>query len=150
MIAYCRENGFISCTKHPIPNLIPTRRSATANRSRVSIRGRHCKHFLTTFLRLCARMVPKRTAWLAHRNTLLPHVMALNFVAVGHHRLKVDRKSQKYGGCRAPLGWGVADPLETRSNRTCYPLKFDRCRSNRLGVGTRSQKSWRRWGPPLG
>ena len=53
----------------------------------------------------------------------------------------------------SPFGIAARQTLETRSYRShmCYPIKFGRCRSNRLGVSTGSQKFWGGWvSPPLG
>ena len=49
-----------------------------------------------------------------------------------------------------PLGWSVADPLETRSSPIYYRAEFGRSRSNRTGIGRITKKIRRLWDPPLG
>ena len=74
-----------------------TRGLATANRSRVSICGRPCKKFLHI--------------WFDHR--------AKSGCRFSSMCARV--RSQKFGD-PAPLGWGMAYTLETRSSHTCVTV----------------------------
>jgi len=111
-----------------------TRTLATANRSRVSIRGQPCKNCLKSSL-----------------------ITMQNLVVVPLYCVRACRRTQNFWGWGpAPLDGGVADALETQSNRLglriveivetltgrcntlrlhmCYCVKFRRCMSSRFGV----------------
>jgi len=67
----------------------------------------------------------------------VPNFMALGqtfWAYVGPKNFLVD------AGCPAPLGRERDEPLETRDYAMCV-TKFRRCRSNRLNVGGKFQKT---------
>ena len=135
---------------------VGTRRLATANRSRVSIRGQPrknlpqilvwspCKIWLL-FLILCARMyeIPKfemrwgpthplgrRRGW-CPRNIILPtHVTTPNFVALGQTvwaSVEVPKILETLGP--SPLWWGRSWPLETCFSPPVLPCQLTQIRS---------------------
>ena len=127
-------------------------RLATANRSRISIRGRPCKIFSHVvwstckiwlqFLILCAHLVPKmlRTLGPLGMGTwfLLGNTHYAIFGRFGSNGMDVSVLNvSKIGEAGVPPLWDgvVANPCKYAPPHICYHIKFGRCRENHLDVG---------------